>query len=90
MASKRFMVEGNKGGDCIELEHVKDNVIRIKSGHCCVYSLELEIPIEVLTVLFNTIFCSLNEIEKARQIIKGSGWPEDYIEKLLLQIQQVR
>lgn len=48
----QFAAEGNNGGDTFEIfqgsDHA-DNMVHITVGHCCVYHVDVEIPVEVLT-----------------------------------------
>lgn len=50
----RFLADGNNGGDTLELyqgsEH-PDNMIHLTVGHSCVYFIDVDIPVEVLTAI---------------------------------------
>lgn len=42
-------LEGNNGGDFIEVRKLRSDMVRIKLGHQCVLVFEEDIPVEMLT-----------------------------------------
>lgn len=50
--TNQFCADGNNGGDTFEIfkgsDHA-DNMVHLTIGHCCVYYVDMEIPVEVLT-----------------------------------------
>lgn len=48
----QIIVEGNNGGDTLEIfkgSSHDNNVVHLTVGHGCVYYIDMEIPVEILT-----------------------------------------
>lgn len=56
---KELHLEGNKGGDVIEIvqrSNHEDNMVSLTVGRCCVYHIDMEVPVEVLVaILINAL-----------------------------------
>ena len=84
----KIYVEGNKGGDFIKIEHIKDNLIKLEAGHCCVYTFNHEIPVEILASFLAKISYAL---EDEKTLLKELGWDSNskYNYDLLKQIKSL-
>ena len=83
MSYKTIFVEGNKGGDSIDITPMGDNLVRLTIGHCCVYTIYgAVVPVEFITLALSRAI--ENGIEKT---LKESGWPRDYVNELIEQIE---
>ena len=73
-------MEGNNGGDFLEIESLYDNLVRLRVGHCCV-TVDAEIvPVEILTaVLFQLL------VGDWRVALDAISWPKDFKEQLKAQ-----
>ena len=49
-----FEAEGNKGGDYLRLRLVKENLVDVEVGHCCVVTVRKRMPVEILTAIIST------------------------------------
>jgi len=49
----KLQVEGNGGGDYLNLEVVGDGLIKTTVGHCCVKTIDLVLPVEVITAILS-------------------------------------
>ena len=85
----KFYVEGNNGGDYLQLEHIRDNVVMLQIGHCCVVTVNHEVPIELITSALTNLF--LEHDNKATQWQNWKpGWARDFVNKLRSQIKPVK
>jgi hypothetical protein len=81
-------IEGNHGGDFLEIEPLGGNLIRLEVGHCCVQTIDAIVPIEFITAV-------LSEIALRGQIgdtpiqdaIRAISWPRDFVEDLAAQVK---
>lgn len=81
---KNIYVEGNKGGDFLEITTVSsdgdDDVVHLRIGHCCVYYLDIEVPVAVLTSMIGNYF---NHNKNVKPMFDEKiDWPKEYKEKL--------
>lgn len=51
----RFYMEGNNGGDYIQLEQVSEDTVHLKVGHCCVVIFDHIVPVEFLTSILSQV-----------------------------------
>ena len=67
-------VDSNGGGDYLAISYVGSGLIHLASGHCCVSTIDANIPIEVLTaVISKWMLTNNNNIEQAiRDAWKGN------------------
>ncbi len=84
----KIFVEGNNSGDFIKMEHVKNNLIRLEIGHCCVYAFNHELPVEILASFLAKISYAL---EDEKTLLRELGWSSnsEYNYKLLKQIKNL-
>lgn len=71
-------VEGNGGGDLLDIScrHKDEDLITVSVSHCCVNTLQVVLPVEVITaVLTRWVENSNGDIEKAIESVWG-GNPE--------------
>ena len=85
----KIFVEGNNSGDFIKIEHIKNNLIRLEIGHCCVYVFNHEIPVEILAALLSQISFFIND---EKELLRKIGWNADseYTYKLLKQVKKFK
>lgn len=74
--------EGNNGGDFVRIEEVKEGILAIKCGSCCIYNHKGIYPTEYLTRLLE--YASLNLTPE--KIF--SGWNKDYVKELIENIKE--
>jgi hypothetical protein len=75
---RRIVLEGNNGGDFIELEETdEEGIVLIRAGHCCVMTFpypDTRIPVEFITTLLaNILFYPEQTKEMMKQL-----WPGDF------------
>lgn len=79
--------EGNNGGDFIEIENLSDGKIRLKSGSCCVMSIDSIVPVEFLSAILMEKMTQNNMDIKA--IINGFEWGKEFKETLISKVIKV-
>lgn len=47
----QIRVEGNKGGDTLDIEALEDGRLKLVVGHCCVREIRHSVPVEFVTAL---------------------------------------
>lgn len=78
---KQFLrVEGNNGGDFIEIHDVGNGKINLKSGSCCVMSIDTIVPVEFLTAILSEKMMEYDGGIEA--IIDSFGWDKKYKNEL--------
>ena len=84
----KIYIEGNNGGDFISIKHIKDNLIKLEVGDCCVYIFNHEIPVEILASFLAKISYAL---EDEKTLLKELGWDSNskYNYDLLKQIKSL-
>jgi hypothetical protein len=78
-----IQMEGNGGGDYLDLKAVnKKGCIQVKSGHCCVNTINKILPVEVITAILSEWLIAANDdVEQGiRNVWKGN---ESAAEKLI-------
>lgn len=84
---KTLRIEGNNGGDYFEIEPIKDNLVRLRIGHCCVVSIDHIVPVEFITA---TLTESILRHDTVQDAIRAIAWSEDFTNKLADQVHSVR
>jgi hypothetical protein len=71
-----IQMEGNGGGDYLDLKVVskQKGCIQVKSGHCCVNTIDKILPVEVLTAILSEWLTTSNgDVEQGiRNVWKGN------------------
>ena len=49
----QIQIEGNEGGDYLNLEVVADGLIKTSVGHCYINTIDAVLPVEVITAIFS-------------------------------------
>lgn len=49
----KLQIEGNGGGDYLDLQIVDGGLIKVSVGHCCVRTIDAVLPVEVLTAIIS-------------------------------------
>lgn len=75
-----IMLEGNNGGDVIRMNDLGDGLVKLESGHCCVYDLDKIVPVEFLTTAIYEMLMKNGSVEG---VLRNSGWSDDFVEGLL-------
>lgn len=81
-----FSVIGNNGGDILELKHIKDNQVYLKSGSSCVMSVNAVVPVEFITKAIENLMLENDcDIFKA---IDSFGWGKEFKTQLKGQVSK--
>jgi hypothetical protein len=79
-----IQMEGNGGGDYLDLKIVsrEKGCIQVKSGHCCVTTINKILPVEVITAILSEWLIAANDdVEQGiRNVWQGN---ESAVEKLI-------
>lgn len=78
--------EGNNGGDFIEIENLSNDRIKLKSGHCCIMSIDAIVPTEFLSALLSTTMLKHNN--DINKVIESFGWDQKYTNQLKSKVIQ--
>lgn len=78
-------VEGNNGGDILEIVDNKDGTIYLRSGHCCVISVDKIVPVEFLTAIISEVM--LNHNNNVNEVIDSFGWSQEFKDSLKLKVE---
>jgi len=71
---KSFRIEGNNGGDYLELTVIDEDTSKLELGHCCVVLTRCRIPNEFLTGILGTLFMEESNPKKVFKKIVGNVW----------------
>ena len=80
--SESIYVKGNNDGDYLFIKPLKDNMLGIEIGHCCVVSVRHEIPVEVVTAILTK--ASFDDFKDGVE-----GWPDDFSSELKNKIRKL-
>ena len=47
--------DGNNGGDILEIHDNMDGTLHIRSGHCCVTTINKTVPVEFVTAILSQV-----------------------------------
>ena len=76
---KKISLQGNKGGDLLDIEVLKDDRINLRVGNNCVMMVEKAVPVEFITkVIANEIL----EHGSVESVIESFAWDKKYLELL--------
>ncbi len=84
---KELFLEGNNGGDSFHATIKDDGRVCLQIAHCCVYTVDHIVPVEWLSTAITKAVLESGGVE---EIIKKSGWPKDFIDKLCAKIEPMR
>ena len=76
-AANSLQLEGNNGGDFLEITVLPDSLVSIRVGHCCVATDTKVIPVELLTA---TLFPIISG--DWHTAIDATAWPKDFKDAL--------
>lgn len=76
-----MVIEGNNGGDYINIQPVGDNLVRLEVGHCCVVSFSGIIPVEILTTM-------ISDSAHTKFTKELALWPKAFGDELMRQIDE--
>lgn len=76
-------IEGNKGGDYLRIALIKDNIVQLEIGHCCIVTISHEIPVEILTSILSkaTDYGHFEDLELE--------WDDEFSQKLKAQVKKI-
>lgn len=77
-------LEGNNGGDILEMEFFDDSTIRLKVVHCCVYTINHIVPVEFLTAVLTKAVVDAGGVIEAMNAV---NWPPEYLAELIAKIE---
>jgi hypothetical protein len=86
-------LEGNKGGDYIEIHEREDGRIHLKVGHNCLVTIDHIVPVEFLTLILGGMTMSHNPVDLLSKLEKKYGihvWDAKYMAQLVSQIEPAR
>ncbi|YAF99456.1 MAG: hypothetical protein AB3A66_30375 (plasmid) [Nodularia sp. CChRGM 3473] len=84
--TQKIFLEGNNGGDYLNIQQKKGELVLLEIGHACVPSIAQVLPLPVITAaLTKWILSHNNDIEQA---IKSQGWSSEYTNKLIETVRQ--
>lgn len=86
MSTGRLYVEGNNGGDFLEIVPLDDNLIHLEIGHCCVKSIRAIVPVEFVTAILTNAVLEHNGIKEAMMSV---NWPDEFKIELTSQIRKL-
>jgi len=75
-----FEVKGNNGGDVFKVTSLGDGMLRLKVGHCCVYTIDSIVPVEFLTAALTEIVTAFGG---PKEFVEQAGWDDEYTKRLL-------
>ncbi len=78
----KIRLEGNNGGNFIELKDNEDGTARLQVGHCCVIGVAATVPNEFLSAVLSRVAMEHDYDLESVMRWAGEGWPKDYVEKL--------
>lgn len=79
-------LEGNGGGDTLDIKALDDGRVELIIGHCCVREIRHIVPVEFITAVLTKAVLSAGGVIEAMQSI---GWDQDYTDKLVAKIESV-
>lgn len=82
----KIRVEGNKGGDTLDIEALEDGRLKLVVGHCCVREIRHIVPVEFMTALLTRAVLDAGGVVEA---MKKVGWDQEYTESLVAQIEEL-
>ncbi len=76
----KISTSGNKGGDILDIVLRDNELLHIRSGHCCVMTIDKVVPVEFMTALLSKVMLENdNDIGK---IIDSFDWSQEYKDEL--------
>ena len=76
---------GNNGGDILEIFDNCDGTINLRSGSCCVTSIDKTVPVEFLTAIISRIMIEYNG--DINLIIDSFGWDNEFKSELKAKVK---
>lgn len=81
-------VDGNNGGDVLEIEEKEDGLIKISSASCCVYDLNAIVPVEFITAIINEKMLKHNG--DINSVIDSFLWNTEYKDILKSKVKKIK
>lgn len=72
--------DGNNGGDILEIHDNQDGTLHMRSGHCCVMTIDKIVPVEFVTALLSKVMLEHNN--DISSIIDSFDWSESFKDEL--------
>lgn len=81
-------IEGNNGGDYLEISPASDNLVLLEVGHCCVVTIQHIVPVEFITAVLARAVLEHNTVQGA---ITALPWGQtgDFTAQLAAQVKVV-
>ena len=76
---------GNNGGDILEIFDNCDGTINLRSGSCCVTSIDKTVPVEFLTAILSEVM--LEHENDVCSVIDSFGWNNDFKAELKAKVR---
>lgn len=84
-SQSRIMLEGNKGGDFVELIPMENGRVYLHSGCSCVTTIDMVVPNEFLSILLKD--CILN-YGSVREYLGFIDYDDDYKRELISKVSE--
>ena len=81
-------VEGNNGGDIIEIEEKTNGLIRLSSASCCVYNINATVPVEFITAIIGDKMLEHNG--DINSVIDSFEWDDEYKDILKSKVKKLK
>lgn len=81
-----IFIEGNNGGDFVEIKKIEDGLIHLRIGHCCVMIIDKIVPVEFLTASLSEMIL---EHDNINSIIDSFCWDKKYKDKLKDKVKEI-
>lgn len=69
-------VSGNKGGDLLTIIDNCDGTVHLRSGHCCVMTIDKTVPVEFITAILSQIMLDHNN--DINSVIDSFDWSVEF------------
>lgn len=67
---------GNKGGDILTIIDNCDGTVHLRSGHCCVMTIDKTVPVEFITATLSQIMLDHNN--DINSVIDSFDWSDEF------------
>lgn len=81
----RIMLEGNKGGDFIELIPMENGRVYLHSGCSCVMTIDMVVPNEFLSILLKECILDYGSV---REYLESIDYNDDYKRELISKVSE--
>jgi hypothetical protein len=83
---EQISLEGNNGGDILNIKILSDDRIGLAVGHCCVMVINHIVPVEFITAILSKAVIDAGGVAEAMKLV---GWSQEYINELVSQTERI-